>query len=157
MSLRTVVATLWLVGLILPACAEAQLQDSWGGLSYGATLPESDSETWRQVDPAHLLVFETNKGRILIEAFPEVAPRHYEQFAAIIRSGDFDGTHFHRVIDGFMAQGGDIFALKGRESGLPDIPGEFTFRRDVSSLPPRSRHWPPRIARSMAISGASRY
>tara|TARA_R110000787_G_scaffold14348_6_gene44284 strand:+ start:8348 stop:9298 length:951 start_codon:yes stop_codon:yes gene_type:complete len=96
---------------------------------------KADPANWRAVDPERLFIFDTNKGRILIEAFPEVAPKHYAQFSAIIRSGDFDGTTFHRVINGFMAQGGDIFALKGRESGLPDIPGEFTYRRDPAKLP----------------------
>jgi len=96
---------------------------------------KADTENWRPVDAERLFIFETNKGRILIEAFPEVAPKHYTQFAALIRSGDMDGTSFHRVINGFMAQGGDIYALKGRESGLPDIPGEFTFRRNPAEMP----------------------
>ncbi|MEQ9434481.1 peptidylprolyl isomerase [Hyphomonas sp.] len=96
---------------------------------------EADTENWRRVDAERLFIFQTNKGRILIEAFPEVAPKHYAQFAALIRSGDMDGTSFHRVINGFMAQGGDIYALKGRESGLPDIPGEFTFRRNPAEMP----------------------
>ncbi len=103
----------------------------------GFTVAEAktDSANWRAVDPENLLIFETTKGRILIEIFPEVAPAHAKQFRAIVRSGDYDGTSFHRVIDGFMAQGGDIFQLKGRESGLPDIPGEFTFRRKPADMP----------------------
>lgn len=96
---------------------------------------KADTANWRSVDPERLFIFQTNKGRVLIEAFPEVAPKHYTQFAALIRSGDLDGTSFHRVINGFMAQGGDIYALKGRESGLPNIPGEFTFRRDPAEMP----------------------
>lgn len=96
---------------------------------------KADTENWRPVDAERLFIFQTNKGRVLIEAFPEVAPKHYTQFAALIRSGDMDGTSFHRVINGFMAQGGDIYALKGRESGLPDIPGEFTFRRNPAEMP----------------------
>lgn len=95
----------------------------------------ADPENWRQVDPENLILFETTVGDIVIEMFPEVAPAHATQFRTIIQSGDFDGTVFHRVIDDFMAQGGDIFALKGRESGLPDIPGEFTFRRDPIEMP----------------------
>jgi len=95
----------------------------------------ANNQDWRPVDPENLIIFETTTGRILIEMLPEAAPKHAEQFRAIIRSGDFDGTAFHRVIKDFMAQGGDIFALKGRESGLPDIPGEFTFRRDPAEMP----------------------
>ncbi|MBU1286766.1 MAG: peptidylprolyl isomerase [Alphaproteobacteria bacterium] len=96
---------------------------------------KADPANWRTVDPERLFIFDTNKGRILIEAFPEVAPKHYDQFSKLIRSGDLDGTTFHRVINGFMAQGGDIYALKGRESGLPDIPGEFTYRRNPAEMP----------------------
>jgi len=96
---------------------------------------KADPANWRAVDPERLFIFDTNKGRILIEAFPEVAPKHYDQFSKLIRSGDLDGTTFHRVINGFMAQGGDIYALKGRESGLPDIPGEFTYRRNPAEMP----------------------
>jgi peptidylprolyl isomerase len=102
---------------------------------YSAADAAANPQEWRAVAPDRLMVFETTKGRILIEAFPEVAPNHVEQFTAIVRSGDYDGTIFHRVIDGFMAQGGDVAAAKGRPSGLPDIPGEFTFQRDPAVLP----------------------
>lgn len=98
-------------------------------------VAKSDPDNWRQVDPDHLFVFETTKGRVLIEAFPEIAPKHVAQFTTIIRSGDYDGTSFHRVIRGFMAQGGDVYALHGRDSGLPNIEAEFTFRRVPADMP----------------------
>ncbi len=118
-----------------------------------AAEAKADPANWRAVDPQNLFIFQTTKGRILIEAFPEVAPKHYTQFAAIIRSGDFDGTSFHRVIEGFMDQGGDIFALKGRESGLPDIPGEFTFRRDPAEMPLEAPIGEEDIAKAGYIKG----
>ncbi|MEO0981343.1 MAG: peptidylprolyl isomerase [Pseudomonadota bacterium] len=96
---------------------------------------KADPENWREVEAENLFIFNTTKGRILIEAIPRVAPKHVEQFRAIIRSGDYDGTSFHRVIDDFMAQGGDIFALHGRTSGLPNLEGEFTFRRTPADTP----------------------
>lgn len=98
----------------------------------GVTAAEAaaDAANWRRVDPGNMLIFDTTKGRVIIETFPEIAPKHVAQFTAITRSGDYDGTAFHRVIDGFMAQGGDIFALHIRDSGLPNIPAEFTFRRN---------------------------
>jgi peptidylprolyl isomerase len=114
---------------------------------------KADPANWRQVDPENLFIFETTTGRVLIEAFPEVAPKHYEQFATIIRSGDFDGTAFHRVIDDFMAQGGDIFALKGEDSGLPNLEGEFTFRRDPVSMPLEATIGPEDTAKFGYIKG----
>lgn len=132
MTMRAIVAAAALAGLILPACADA------AKAGWAAELPQdvaASPDTWREVDPERLIIFNTNKGRILIEAFPEAAPNHVAHFTAIIRSGDYDGTSFHRVISDFMAQGGDIFALKGRDSAEPNVKGEFTFRRNVADMP----------------------
>lgn len=95
----------------------------------------ADPAHWRAVDPERLFIFNTTKGRILIEAFPEIAPKHFEQFSTIIRSGLYDGTYFHRVLEGFMAQGGDIAAINGTGSGLPNIEAEFTFHRAPEEMP----------------------
>ena len=142
--------------LALSFTAAAQADDSAATAAPAdITVAEAkaDPANWRKVDPERLFIFDTTKGRVLIEAFPEVAPKHYEQFAAIIRSGDFDGTSFHRVIEGFMDQGGDIFALKGRDSGLPNLEGEFTFRRDPAELPLDSTIGPEDTAHFGYIKG----
>lgn len=94
----------------------------------------ADPANWREVPAENLFVFETTKGRVLIEAFPEIAPQHVAQFRQSIASGLYDGTVFHRVIDGFMAQGGDIEALKGEQADIPNLQAEFTFRRDPKSF-----------------------
>jgi peptidyl-prolyl cis-trans isomerase B (cyclophilin B) len=52
-------------------------------------------------------VMETAKGRIVIELFPDEAPGHVENFEKLANSEFYDGTRFHRVIKGFVAQGGD--------------------------------------------------
>ncbi|MEX1251445.1 MAG: peptidylprolyl isomerase [Hyphomonas sp.] len=121
-----------LLGLAMPACGDTAAQKTWA-LGAGAETPDADN--WRAVDPANLLVFETTKGRVLVETFPEMAPKHFAQFTKIIRAGDLDATTFHRVIDDFMAQGGDVWAKKGADPGWPGIPGEFTIRRDVAAMP----------------------
>jgi peptidyl-prolyl cis-trans isomerase B (cyclophilin B) len=54
-----------------------------------------------------LVVLETNLGSITIEFFSNDAPNHVENFIGLIESGFYDGTLFHRVIPGFMIQGGD--------------------------------------------------
>ena len=56
-----------------------------------------------------LVVLETSSGNITIEFFPNHAPNHVENFIGLSQSGYYDGTFFHRVIPGFMIQGGDIF------------------------------------------------
>ena len=57
--------------------------------------------------PMELGVIETNLGRIVVEFFPDVAPKHVENFKKLAQSGFYDSTTFHRVIPGFMIQGGD--------------------------------------------------
>ena len=52
-------------------------------------------------------VIETDFGKIIIEFMPDKAPGHVKNFQKLAKSGFYDGTHFHRVIPGFMAQGGD--------------------------------------------------
>ena len=52
-------------------------------------------------------VIETDFGSIIIEFLPDKAPRHVKNFQTLSKAGFYDGTHFHRVIPGFMIQGGD--------------------------------------------------
>jgi len=64
----------------------------------GATAPSEDEE---------IAVLQTNRGRIVLKFFADVAPKHVEAFKKLTRSGFYDGVRFHRVIPGFMIQGGD--------------------------------------------------
>jgi peptidyl-prolyl cis-trans isomerase B (cyclophilin B) len=52
-------------------------------------------------------VIKTSMGEMVLEFWPDVAPRHVENFKKLARQGFYDGTAFHRVIKGFMIQGGD--------------------------------------------------
>src|SRR5690606_2494706 len=63
------------------------------------------------------------------ELAPEVAPLHVDRIRTLAGQGFYDGLRFHRVIDGFMAQTGDPQGTGAGSSPLPDVPGEFTFRR----------------------------
>ncbi len=55
-----------------------------------------------------IVVMETNRGTMKLKLFPDVAPRHCRNFKKLANSGFYDGTAFHRIIPGFMIQGGDI-------------------------------------------------
>ena len=52
-------------------------------------------------------VIKTNQGTMVLEFWPDVAPKHVENFKTLAKKGFYDGTCFHRVIKGFMIQGGD--------------------------------------------------
>ena len=59
-------------------------------------------------DPENTILMETTKGKVVIELFPHLAPGHVDRIKELTREGAYDGVVFHRVIDGFMAQTGDV-------------------------------------------------
>jgi cyclophilin family peptidyl-prolyl cis-trans isomerase len=61
--------------------------------------------------------------------FPDIAPKAVERIKSLARQGFYDNTPFHRVIEGFMAQGGDPTGTGTGGSELPDLPAEFTTKR----------------------------
>lgn len=94
-----------------------------------AAAQAPDPRNWRQVDPENTLYIDTVHGRIVVEMYPEVAPRHVERIKTLTRAGFYDGIIFHRVIDDFMAQTGDPLGTGEGASSLPDLRQEFMFRR----------------------------
>ena len=79
-----------------------------------------------KLDPENTLYLDTTSGRVVIQLLPDVAPMHVAQIKALVRRGFYDGTPFHRVIEGFMAQGGDPTGTGTGGSDLADIRAEFT-------------------------------
>ena len=77
-------------------------------------------------DPENTLIMETTKGRVVIALRPDLAPKHVERIKTLAREGFYDGIVFHRVIDGFMAQGGDPTGTGTGGSNYPDLPAEFS-------------------------------
>jgi peptidyl-prolyl cis-trans isomerase B (cyclophilin B) len=61
----------------------------------------------QEAAPDEVAVLETTKGPIVVEFWPDVAPATVENFKKLARAGFYDGTSFHRILKGFMAQGGD--------------------------------------------------
>ena len=90
------------------------------------TAPAAD---WRTVAPENLLVIDTAKGRILVELEPRMAPQAVNRIRTLADQGFYDGLKFHRVIPDFMAQTGDPLGTGQGGSDLPDLAGEFEFRR----------------------------
>lgn len=77
------------------------------------------------LDPENTLYLELETGRVVIEMRPDVAPKHVARIKELVRDGFYDGLIFHRVIGGFMAQGGDP---DGRGTGGTGqkLPAEFS-------------------------------
>ena len=68
----------------------------------------------------------SNGGTVVIQLRPDLAPQHVERIQTLIRRGFYDGLAFHRVVPGFMAQGGDPTGTGEGGSDLPDLKAEFT-------------------------------
>ena len=86
---------------------------------------------WRSPDPNDVLVIDTNKGRIIVEMVPEVAPQHVARMRELAHENFFDGQRFFRVIEDFMDQTGDPQNSGQGGSSKPNLPAEFLFRRGV--------------------------
>ncbi len=77
------------------------------------------------------------KGRVTIELRPDLAPGHVARIKELAREGFYDGVVFHRVIEGFMAQGGDPTGTGMGGSKKPDLKAEFSkesHQRGVCSM-----------------------
>jgi cyclophilin family peptidyl-prolyl cis-trans isomerase len=78
-------------------------------------------------NPADKLTLElSNGGTVVIQMRPDLAPHHVERVQTLVRQGFYNGLTFHRVIPGFMAQGGDPKGTGEGGSSLPDLKAEFT-------------------------------
>ena len=84
-------------------------------------LPASAQATLDDV-----LLLDLKDGRVTILLRPDLAPKHVERAKQLARDGFYDGIVFHRVIDGFMAQGGDPTGTGTGGSNYGDLPAEFT-------------------------------
>ncbi len=79
---------------------------------------------WRQLDPENIAVMTLHEGRVVIELHPGFAPETVAQFKQLVQSRFYDGLSFYRVIDNFVAQGGDGSDM-GELSDSPLINAEF--------------------------------
>jgi len=93
-----------------------------------APPPQPTAADWRSPDPAHTMVIDTNKGRIVLELYPLMAPISVNRLEVLTRNHTYDGLTFFRVIDDFMDQTGDPQNTGEGQSSLPDIKAEFVFK-----------------------------
>ena len=115
----------------------------------GAALLMSEStQAQTKLDPENTLYMDLKDGRVVIQLLPEIAPKHVAQVKTLTREGFYDGTPFHRVIAGFMAQGGDPTGTGSGGSKLPNIPAEFSSRHFLRGTVGAARTQDPNSANS---------
>ena len=99
-------------------------------------------------DPENTIILETAHGSVTIALRPDLAPQHVARIKELTRQGFYDGTPFHRVIDGFMAQTG---CPQGRGTGgsqYPDLKQEFSAEPHVRGTASMARAQSPDSANS---------
>jgi peptidylprolyl isomerase len=78
------------------------------------------------MDPENTLLMQLDTGPVTIKLRPDLAPGHVERIKELAREGFYDGVVFHRVIPGFMAQGGDPSGTGAGGSDKPNLRAEFS-------------------------------
>ncbi len=115
MNRRDLGRTLLMAGLATPMMMGTTMSDAEAQI----TLPAGE-------DPQNTLVMDLKDGRVLIRLRPDLAPKHVERVKMLAKEGFYDGTVFHRVIEGFMAQGGDPTGTGTGGSKYGNVPAEFS-------------------------------
>ena len=99
-------------------------------------------------DLPQTLTMTLETGDVVIRLRPDLAPQHVERIASLSNSGFYDGVVFHRVIDGFMAQGGDPTGTGTSGSKEPDLAAEFSREPHVRGVCSMARTSNPNSANS---------
>jgi len=114
-------------------------------------VPVQKGVDFLKMDPAELakyqVVMETNRGTMTMEFWPDVAPDHVRNFLDLASSGFYDGLTFHRVIPGFMIQGGDPTGT-GSGSGPRKVKAEFNKKKHEAGVLSMARSADPNSASS---------
>ena len=99
-------------------------------------------------EPENTLILDTTKGEVVIALRPDLAPGHVERIRTLVREKFYDGAPFHRVIEGFMAQGGDPTGTGTGGSKHPDLKAEFSAEPHVRGVCSMARTSNPNSANS---------
>ncbi len=99
-------------------------------------------------DKENTIIMDTTKGKVVIQLLPDVAPHHVARIKELAREGFYDGVVFHRVIEGFMAQGGDPTGTGMGGSKKPNLPAEFSNVPHVRGTASMARSQNPNSANS---------
>ena len=146
-----------------PALAQKQKDDT-PPVAFGDNAPKKDEDEEKapaagkvyaainydvNADPDNIWVLDLSNGqRVKIRLMPDWAPGHVERIKELSRRGFYNGVIFHRVIDGFMAQGGDPTGTGMGGSDKPDLAAEFNAEPHVRGVCSMARSSNPNSANS---------
>ncbi|MFI4936739.1 MAG: peptidylprolyl isomerase [Caulobacterales bacterium] len=99
-------------------------------------------------DPENTLTMTLETGPVTIRLRPDLAPGHVARIKELAGEGFYDGVLFHRVIDGFMAQGGDPTGTGGGGSSKPNLQAEFSPTKHLRGVCSMARTSNPHSANS---------
>ena len=126
------VITLFLISMFMPSKKNEKLKEELLGIDYNVDGNIASLDKYKTNNPVAALYIK-NYGSVVIELYPEIAPNTVNNFISLIKSGFYDNNTFHRLVPGFVFQGGDP---DGTGTGGPGyfIKGEFNennFKEEV--------------------------
>ncbi len=126
------VITLFLISMFMPSKKSEKLKEELLGINYNVDGNIASLEKYKTDNPVAALYIK-NYGSVVIELYPKIAPNTVNNFISLIKSGFYDNNTFHRLVPGFVLQGGDP---DGTGTGGPGyfIKGEFNennFKNDL--------------------------
>ena len=107
-----------------------------GAKSPADIVAEASAEDWRAIPLDETLIIKLETGEVTVALSPDLAPAHVAQIKKLARENFYDGLSFYRVIDGFVAQGGDPFGERKIRTAKKKMKAEFeTAAKDVPFTP----------------------
>lgn len=117
---------------VMTASASPALADALEGRKSPADiLGETTAQDWRMIPSEETLVIELESGKVTVALSPSLAKQHVEQVKVLAREGFYNRLSFYRVIEGFVAQGGDPFSERKSRKAKKALKAEFETAGDV--------------------------
>ena len=108
------------------ACTAALAEDTPPRRGTAAILEGSAPSDWRDLDAGNTLYMELDRGRVIIELAPRLAPQHVANIKALVREGFFDGLAIYRAQDNWVVQWGDADEKRVPRTARTSLAPEFT-------------------------------